>query len=117
MVHVSHLLRAPTEGLHWTHLLDTRLGKVLYLLDVVYENEDLQAGVLGDGIYFALQHSDPGGKGHLAYYMRMSTACCVLFWLYLPTAPQKGLTCAFYNNPHNAQTVLLEGHRWGGLGA
>ena len=68
---VSHLLRAPTEGLHWTHLLDTRLGKVLYLLDVVYENEDLQAGVLGDGIYFALQHSDPGGKGHLAYYMRI----------------------------------------------
>ena len=29
---------------------------------VVYKNEDLEVGVLGDGICFVLQHSDTGIK-------------------------------------------------------
>ena len=35
---------------------------LLYLIVVVYKNEDLEVGVLGDGICFVLQHSDTGVK-------------------------------------------------------
>ena len=43
---------------------------VVFISCCVYK-EDLEAGVLGDGIYFSTTAFRYRGKDHLAYYMRI----------------------------------------------
>ena len=71
----------------------------------------MEAGVLGDGIYFSTTAFRYMGKGHLAYYTRILHGDSSGSIFQRP--PLEGGWWAFKEDPYNAQTNQLDCHRHG----
>ena len=85
--------------------LEQRVGGVVLTSCCVLKKEDLEAGVLGDGIYFSITTAFRyRGKGHLAYNLRILHGLYSLA-LSFPLPPLQGGWWAFKENPYNAQIM------------